>query len=106
MSPLREVGQHEVLWLLGSLSGFYRLPFDATLIAQQYPLPYTIATLHEAARSLGLKTGDVSIKGLNWQKLPLPAIAFLRSVPMPLAVELKGSASHSFWSSHATSPTH
>jgi subfamily B ATP-binding cassette protein HlyB/CyaB len=55
MSPLREVGQHEVLWLLGSLSGFYRLPFDATLIAQQYPPPYTIATLHEAARSLGLK---------------------------------------------------
>jgi subfamily B ATP-binding cassette protein HlyB/CyaB len=86
MSPLREVGQHEVLWLLGSLSGFYRLPFDATLIAQQYPPPYTIATLHEAARSLGLKTGEVSIEGLNWQKLPLPAIAFLRPVPIPLAV--------------------
>jgi subfamily B ATP-binding cassette protein HlyB/CyaB len=75
------VGQHEVLWLLGSLSGFYRLPFDATLIAQQYPPPYTIATLHEAARSLGLKTGEVSIIGLSWQKLPLPAIAFLRPVP-------------------------
>ena len=81
MSPLREVGQHEVLWLLGSLSGFYRLPFDATLIAQQYPPPYSIATLHEAARSLGLKTGDVSIAGISWQKLPLPAIAFLRTVP-------------------------
>jgi subfamily B ATP-binding cassette protein HlyB/CyaB len=86
MSPLREVGHHEVLWLLGSLSGFYRLPFDATLIAQQCPPPYTIATLHEAARSLGLKTGEVSIEGLNWQKLPLPAIAFLRPVPIPLAV--------------------
>jgi subfamily B ATP-binding cassette protein HlyB/CyaB len=79
------VGQHEVLWLLGSLSGFYRLPFDATLIAQQYPPPYTIATLYEAARSLGLKTGEVSIIGLSWQKLPLPAIAFLR--PVPAAVE-------------------
>ena len=85
MSPLREVGQHEVLWLLGSLSGFYRLPFDAALIAQQFPPPYTIATLHEAARSLGLKTGEVSIAGLDWQKLPLPAIAFLR--PVPAAVE-------------------
>jgi subfamily B ATP-binding cassette protein HlyB/CyaB len=86
MSPLREVGHQEALWLLGSLSGFYRLPFDAALIAQQFPPPYTIATLHEAARSLGLKTGDVSIGDLNWQKLPLPAIAFLRPVPMPLAV--------------------
>jgi subfamily B ATP-binding cassette protein HlyB/CyaB len=85
MSPLREAGRHEFLWLLGSLSGFYRLPFDATLIAQQFPPPYTIATLHEAARSLGLKTGEVSIAELNWQKLPLPAIAFLRPVPMPLA---------------------
>ena len=85
MSPLKEVGHHEVLWLLGSLSGFYRLPFDATLIAQQFPPPYTIATLHEAARSLGLKTGEISIAELNWQKLPLPAIAFLRPVPMPLA---------------------
>ena len=85
MSPLREVGQHEVLWLLGSLSGFYRLPFDATLIAQQFPPPYTIATLHEAARSLGLKTGDVAIASASWQKLPLPAIAFLRTVPLAVA---------------------
>jgi ATP-binding cassette, subfamily B, bacterial HlyB/CyaB len=82
MSPSGEVGREEVLWLLGSLSGLYRLPFDAALIAQQFPPPYSLATFHEAARSLGLKTGRLSIEGINWQKLPLPAIAFLRPVPV------------------------
>jgi len=84
MSPSGEVGREEVLWLLGSLSGLYRLPFDAALIAQQFPPPYSISTVHEAARSLGLKTGSLSVAGIDWQKLPLPAIAFLRPVPVPM----------------------
>ena len=90
MSPQEEVGRAEVLWLLGSLSGFYRLPFDAALIAQEFPPPYTLATFHEAARALGLKTGSVALDTVDaakqtplggWAKLPLPAIAFLRPVP-------------------------
>ena len=85
-----EVGHHQLLWLLGSLSGFYRLPFDASLVAQQFPPPYTLATVHEAARSLGLKTGHTALAGIDWQKLPLPAIAFLR--PLPALAALAASA--------------
>jgi hypothetical protein len=85
MSPLEEVGHQEVIWLLGSLSGLYRLPFDAALVSQEFPPPYSIATFHEAARSLGLKTGSVGIEQIDWQKLPLPAIAFLRPVPVEVA---------------------
>jgi subfamily B ATP-binding cassette protein HlyB/CyaB len=85
MSPLEEVGHQEVIWLLGSLSGLYRLPFDAALVSQEFPPPYSIATFHEAARSLGLKTGSVGIEQVDWQKLPLPAIAFLRPVPVDVA---------------------
>ena len=85
-----EVRREEVIWLLGSLSGLYRIPFDAALIAQQFPPPYTVATFHEAARSLGLKTGTRNIADLDWQKLPLPAIAFLRAVPAPDAAETEG----------------
>ncbi|MBK8525126.1 MAG: hypothetical protein IPL58_14490 [Betaproteobacteria bacterium] len=85
MSPQEEVGHREVIWLLGSLSGLYRLPFDAALVSQEFPPPYSIATFHEAARSLGLKTGSVNIEGLDWQKLPLPAIAFLRPVQVDAA---------------------
>jgi subfamily B ATP-binding cassette protein HlyB/CyaB len=79
--PMREMGREDMLWLLGSLSQLYRLPFDAALIAQQYPPPYTLATFHEAARSLGFTTGDRKLAGLDCGKLPLPAVAFLRAEP-------------------------
>ena len=78
MSVRDDVGYQDLLWLLGSLSGFYRLPFDAALIAQEFPPPYAHVTLHEAARALGFKTGNVSITAIDWRTLPLPAIAFLR----------------------------
>jgi subfamily B ATP-binding cassette protein HlyB/CyaB len=79
MSLADKVRREEVIWALGSLCGLYRVPFDAALLAQQFPPPYTVGTFHEAARSLGLKTGSCAVAGLDWQALPLPAIAFLRS---------------------------
>lgn len=81
MSPQVEVGRSGLLWLLGSLSAFYRIPFDAALVAQDFPPPYTRATLHEAARAIGLKTGAASFPETDWSRLPLPAIAFLRAQP-------------------------
>ena len=80
--PLQgEVGREETWWLLGSLCNLYRMPFDAALVAQQFPPPYTLATLHEAARALGLKTGTIAQNAIDWRALPLPCIAFLRPVP-------------------------
>jgi len=72
-----------VLWLLGSLCSLcslYRIPFDPKLVEQDFPPPHSLATFHEAARALGFKTGHSSHPA-DWQKLPLPAIAFLRAVP-------------------------
>ena len=71
-----EVKHGDILWLLGSLCGLFRIPFDAALIAQNYPPPYTLATLHEAARALGITTGQCVAARPDWQKIPLPAIAF------------------------------
>jgi ATP-binding cassette, subfamily B, bacterial HlyB/CyaB len=79
MSLADNVRREEVIWVLGSLCGLYRLPFDGALLAQQFPPPYTVATFHEAARALGLKTGSCTIADIDWQKLPLPVIAFLRA---------------------------
>ena len=90
-SLTREIGREELLWLLGSLSQLHRLPFDATLIAQQFPPPCTLATFHEAARSLGFKTGTCQLAGLDWQRLPLPAIAFLHQEPAAPAEHPAGS---------------
>ena len=80
-SPVATVNREQLTWLLGSLSGLYRLPFNAELTVQAFPPPCTHATLREAAHSLGFKTGTCSIDHLDWAKLPLPAIAFLRPVP-------------------------
>jgi ATP-binding cassette, subfamily B, bacterial HlyB/CyaB len=90
MSALDEIGHEALLWLLGSVSALYRLPFDPSLVAQQFPPPHNLATLHEAARSLGLKTGHANIKGVDWQKLPLPAVAFLLAVPVAAGGEGEG----------------
>jgi subfamily B ATP-binding cassette protein HlyB/CyaB len=77
------IHRDEFLWLLDSPNGLYRLPFDAALVAQSFPPPYDRAVLHEAeaARSLGFKTGTRATTGLDWQKLPLPAVGFLLPAP-------------------------
>jgi subfamily B ATP-binding cassette protein HlyB/CyaB len=73
----REIQREHFLWLLGNLCGLFRIPFDTSLIAQSFPPPFTLATFHEAARALGIKTGCCSTKAIDWLKLPLPAIAFV-----------------------------
>ena len=72
------------LWLLGSLRGLHRIPFAAALIAQDFPPPTILATLHEADRALGFKTGTRAVAGIGRSKLPYPAIAFLKT-PDPLS---------------------
>ncbi|MBI5921973.1 MAG: peptidase domain-containing ABC transporter [Betaproteobacteria bacterium] len=67
----------ELLWLLGSLSSLYRLPFDSALVESQFPPPHTRASFHEAARTLGFKTGSHPLPRESWCGLPLPCIAFL-----------------------------
>lgn len=80
------LGYQELLWLLGSLCSLYRIPFDPKLVEQDFPPPHSHATFHEAARALGFKTGHIAHPG-DWQKLPLPAIAFLRAIPENSAEE-------------------
>jgi subfamily B ATP-binding cassette protein HlyB/CyaB len=81
MQPPRGVLEHRhVLWLLGSLCGLFRIPFDAHLVAQTFPPPYTRDTFHDAARSLGFRTGSCSTALPDWRRLPLPAIGFQRPV--------------------------
>ena len=75
--PLQgEMRRDDVLWLLGSLCGVFRIPFDDALITQSYPPPFPLTILHDAAHALGIKTGSRLLNGTDWLKLPLPAIAF------------------------------
>ena len=41
--PGKETRAEDCFWLLGSLCSLYRIPFDAALVASQFPPPYTLA---------------------------------------------------------------
>jgi ATP-binding cassette, subfamily B, bacterial HlyB/CyaB len=69
-----------MLWLLGSLCGLYRIPFDPRLVELEFPPPGSLSTFMAAAAALGLKVGS-GTQPDDWRPLPLPAIAFLRAVP-------------------------
>lgn len=71
----------DLLWLLGSLCQIGRQPFDAALVAQEFPPPHSITTLHEAARALGFRTGERSVTPAVLPGLTFPCIAFLHQAP-------------------------
>jgi len=66
-----------LVWALGSLCSLYRMPFDAELLLEQFPPPYTTDTLIQAARSLGfrIKQAHRDIQALG--KLSMPCFALL-----------------------------
>lgn len=84
------------LWLLASLAGFYRQPFDAELVIKRFPPPIDLPTLIEALGALGLKAGLAHWPDAGLSALPLPAVALL-SAPAPetsqTAVEPASTAS-------------
>src|SRR5712671_6891770 len=77
------ISAEQFVWLLGGLARFYRLPFDAALLLQQFPPPYAAHSLLEAARALGFKAGQSTIHEGKLAEVPLPAIGFLRAAVGP-----------------------
>jgi subfamily B ATP-binding cassette protein HlyB/CyaB len=73
-----ELGHDQVLWLLGSLCGLNRVPFDPKLVAQNYPPPYSETTLFEAAGALGFRLGAARFDRKFAGRLRASCIAFLK----------------------------
>src|SRR5258705_7931531 len=71
------ISTEHFVWVLGSLCRIYRVPFDATLLVQQFPPPYARHSLIEAARALGFKAGELALSDSKLREAPLPLIAFL-----------------------------
>lgn len=65
------------LWLMASLAGLYRQPFDAELVLKRFPPPIDLPTLIEALEALGLKAGLAVWPEADLPALPLPAVALL-----------------------------
>ncbi len=71
----------DMLWLIGSLSSVFRLPFDANLIRQQFPPPYSRTSLLNALQSLDFKVGEMELDEAaisTLERIPFPVVAFLR----------------------------
>jgi len=73
-----------MLWLIGSLSRIFRLPFDPQLIRQQFPPPYSRVAVLNALQALAFKVGERNLDSktlASLEQLPFPAVAFLRPQP-------------------------
>lgn len=70
-----------MLWLIGSLSRIFRIPFDPQLIRQQFPPPYTRTSLMAALQALEFKVGEMELDGegiATLERIPFPVVAFVR----------------------------
>lgn len=67
-----------LLWVLGSYCRISRWPFDAELLMQQFPPPYSTETLVHAGRSLGLKIQSLHRSAAELPGLHCPFIAVCR----------------------------
>jgi subfamily B ATP-binding cassette protein HlyB/CyaB len=74
-----DISRASFVWLLGSLHGLVRLPFDPTLILGRFPPPYDRVTLLEALQACGFRAGEAVISAAGLSTLPLPAIVFRRA---------------------------
>jgi subfamily B ATP-binding cassette protein HlyB/CyaB len=83
-----------VLWLLGSLSQLYRIPFDPRLILQRFTPPYSLVTVCEAAEAIGLQLGKWTQVGPGPESLPLPCVALLRPSSRPVSAEPATGPAH------------
>ncbi|MFA6971701.1 MAG: peptidase domain-containing ABC transporter [Gallionella sp.] len=73
--------EQDMLWLIGSLSRIFHLPFDAHLVRQQFPPPYSRTVLLNALLALDFKVGEMELddEGIAMlQSVPFPVIAFVR----------------------------
>ncbi|MDD5058075.1 MAG: peptidase domain-containing ABC transporter [Sideroxydans sp.] len=79
-----------MLWLIGSLSRIFRIPFDPQLIRQQFPPPYSRTALLNALQALDFKVGELHLDAktlASLEQLPFPAVAFLRESSSPTEPE-------------------
>lgn len=66
------------VWGLAAICQLHRRPFAPNLVLQQFPPPYSTASLEEAARTLRLRTGLRSAAAAEFPSLPPPFLAVLK----------------------------
>ena len=67
------------VWLTGSLCQLSRIPFDPGLLLQRFPSPHSVGQFIEAARALGMKTGEARLGSSELKALRQPCVGFLKA---------------------------
>jgi len=80
----------DVLLALASMCRLHRVPFDAALVLREFPPPYTLESLLEAARRLGFAASAREIEPAGVASLGAPAVVVLK--PNPDAVPARPDA--------------
>lgn len=76
-SAVVRLSSGDALWLLGSLCGLWRVPFDMRLAEQAFPPPYDLPAVRNALMEYGFRSGTSVLDNADWARVPLPAVAFL-----------------------------
>jgi subfamily B ATP-binding cassette protein HlyB/CyaB len=79
------------IWGLQGICQLHRIPFAPGLILQQFPPPYSLVSLHQAATALGLKSGLRDALVTELPDLPVPFVALLKPATSLASDENGGS---------------
>ena len=63
-------------WLLNSIAQLQHIPFDARLLSQQFPPPYTRGKLRSALHAMQFRTGEGRVADLGNGSTHFPVVAF------------------------------
>lgn len=69
----------DVVWAMGSFCALNRKPFDAALLTQQFPPPYSADSFVHAARALGFKIRRKDCDSDTLASLNLPCLAIVHT---------------------------
>lgn len=68
---------NDFIWVMGSFCALNHRPFDAGLVLQQFPPPYTADSIVHAAKALGFRIRRHDCNGDELAALSLPCLALL-----------------------------
>ena len=81
------------VWLAGSLCQLNRVPFDPGLLLQRFPAPHSVGQFIEAARALGLRTGEARLASDHLKSLREPCVGFLKAPASKPAILVRSDGS-------------
>jgi subfamily B ATP-binding cassette protein HlyB/CyaB len=76
------VGAEDVLLALAAMCQAHRIPFDAQLVLREFPPPYSLGTVLDAAARLGLEARAREIAAERIARIGTPCIVALAAAPL------------------------